>query len=213
MSITEARILARDDTVHDYKICVAAAENERNGIFRLRYEVYVEEMGREQKYAIHEQRLVAEPLDKNAVILGAFLGERAVGTCRINFSANSLFDNSDLYDFDRFERQYPGRVAFVTKMMVAPDFRGSCLFSDLSKAAFAVVKDHCGGVVVIDCNEHLVSAFERLGFRSYRGRLRHPNYGIVTPMYLEVADEAHLRAVSSPLLNFVSPLEQKEINL
>jgi hypothetical protein len=191
-----------------YEIRELRGEEDKAQIFRLRYDVYVEEMQRKQKHALHERRLVVEPLDGTAALLGAFAGTRAVGTCRINFSSSSSFENRELYDFDSFERIYPGRVAFITKMIVRPEYRRGPLFRDLSKAVYRAVAERGCGVMVIDCNDHLVNAFTRQGFVAYRGKQPHPDFGHVTPMALYINDLEHLEKVRSPFLAVAKELPQ-----
>lgn len=51
----------------------------------------------------------------------------------------------------------------------------------------------------MDCNPHLEAQFARFGYRSYRSRVEHPEYGDVLPMLLVCPDLEHLVRVKSPL--------------
>src|SRR5262245_15298124 len=65
----------------------ASSQGDREKIFRLRYEIYVEEMRRRQTHADHALRFIEEPFDDaSAVLLLAEQDGEAVGTVRINFA-------------------------------------------------------------------------------------------------------------------------------
>jgi hypothetical protein len=56
----------------------------------------------------------------------------------------------------------------------------------------------------IDCNDHLVGFFTRLGFVQHLPKAWHPEYGHVTRMRLDLLDEAHLASVCSPFLGVLA---------
>ena len=49
-------------------IHLARTEDEKRAVYRLRYDVYVEEMGRYRTVADHENRLLVEPEDETGRI-------------------------------------------------------------------------------------------------------------------------------------------------
>jgi len=177
------------------QVKVARTDGDRAAIYRLRYEVYVDEMRRPQPAADHENRKLVEPLDETATLIGCFRGDEALATCRVNFSETSEFENRELYDFDQFERVHSGRVAFLSKLMIHKEWRATPLFALLARAIHAVLLDRKMEVAILDCNDHLVSTFENLGFVSYKGRVDHPLYGSVTPMVLMVQDQQQARSL------------------
>lgn len=178
---------------------VARSASEREAIYKLRYRVYVEEMGRNQKWADHPSRRIEEPLDAKGILIGAFLGNELIGTCRLNFTHDPAIEYRELYDFERFERLFPRKVMFTSKLMILPQYRGSALFLDFMRACFRLSLEAGAEANVIDCNDHLVGVFTRLGFRQYQEKVEHPLYGWVTPMVMFHFDLDHYRRVRSPL--------------
>src|SRR4051812_6581919 len=73
---------ARDPHQQPLVIRHADSLDDRQRIFRFRYEIYVEEMGRHQKYADHSARTVVEPFDATGHLFLAMEGDRIVGTAR-----------------------------------------------------------------------------------------------------------------------------------
>lgn len=51
------------------KVARAASKDEKEAVFRLRYQVSVEEMGQRPKSADHERKRVADAIDDQASIL------------------------------------------------------------------------------------------------------------------------------------------------
>lgn len=178
----------------------AETTEDRQRVFRFRYEIYVEEMQRPQTYADHQARTIIEPFDATGHI---FLAEdqagQIVGTVRTNFARDTDFGYyRELYGMECVGEAFPEHVSITTKLMVAPRERSSTLAHRLC------TKLYCFGLAegilfdFIDCNPHLEGHFQRLGYCRYRDRIQHPEYGDVLPMILPVNDLGHLESVDSP---------------
>jgi hypothetical protein len=97
-------------------------------------------------------------------------------------------------------RDHPCATAVTTKLLVAKAYRSSTLGYRLASAGY---RAHLlAGIEhdFIDVYPARVPFFERLGYRLHRAEVPHPEYGPVIVMRLGMRDEAHLRAVRSPLL-------------
>src|SRR5262245_37915885 len=93
----------RADIAMPIEIRRVTAPDELMAVYRQRYAVYVEELKYRQRYANHVTRMVVEPLDTGAHILGAFEEGVLVGSLRINFGNESaLGDYVELYEMRRF---------------------------------------------------------------------------------------------------------------
>lgn len=95
---------------------------------------------------------------------------------------------------------YPQRVSLCTRLMIRPDFRRSTLSIRLISACLSAAQAQ--GIVWnhIDCNDHLVAFFERLGC-SHTHVCHHEEYGRVNAMSFNVPEV--IREGSSPLLKFL----------
>ena len=170
-------------------------------LYRFRYRIYVEEMGRHQRYADHAGRRVEEPLDAAAAHFIAVDPSGAiVGCLRWNSGSNTDFgEYVNLYDMRRADLYFPQQCSNTTKLMTTPEYRRSSLGIELCVTGFAYAVAHGTVCDFIDCNPHLERFFTRFGYRSYNGRLIHPEYGDVLPMLLLCPDLEHLQRVRSPL--------------
>jgi GNAT superfamily N-acetyltransferase len=180
------------------------SEADLEALFRFRYEIYVEEMHRCQRYADHKARWIRDPLDDAAIHLAAFSGRRIVGAVRVNFTAlGPLGDYERFYDMAAVGSDHPARTSINTRFMIAPEFRGGLLAVRLAMASYAYGAPKGIRWNFIDCNSHLIPFFAGLGYVEHIPPGDHPEYGRVTRMRLAVSDRAHLEAVKSPFLRLM----------
>lgn len=179
--------------------------SDAEAVFRLRYEVYVEELGRTQRYADHAARRIEEPLDASANVFCAYEGARLVGTVRSNYTRrSSLGEYEALYEMKRCGAAHPLNTSVTTKLVVAPDHRRSTLAYRLAVATYHV--GLCDGILFdfVDVYPARVPFFERLGYRVHIPRAVHPEYGAVIVMRLGMRDAEHLAAVDSPFMRVLA---------
>jgi len=70
---------------------VAETEEEKHAVYRLRYDVYVEEMGRYRGAADHERRLLVEPEDQTARIFYAAPDGEVIATSRLSWGGDARY--------------------------------------------------------------------------------------------------------------------------
>ena len=178
----------------------AESPEQRERLFRFRYQVYVEEMGRSQRYADQERKRIEEPFDATAANFIAVAGDEIVGCIRWNSGLDTDFaEYVDLYDMRRAGPYFPHHCGTTTKLMVAPAYRRTALVVLLCRALYAYGRSRGVLADFMDCNSHLEGQFARFGYRPYRSRVTHTEYGNVLPMLLVCTDLDHLAAVRSPL--------------
>ena len=188
----------------------AETEEELLDIYRFRYRIYVEEMKRTQEYANHSERIVREPLDKEADILGIWDNSSVVGTVRFNRAdASDLGYYTDMYSMGIMETYHPGKTTITTKLMIEKPFRNMGLAIDLGCALYELRRPEGYEFNFIDCNDNLIPFFEFLGYRKYKDRVVHHEYGEVTPLVLVGSDLEYLKKCCSP---FVELCEKYPIN-
>lgn len=184
---------------------------ELEALYRFRYAIYVEEMRRPQLWADHGRKRIEDMLDRACVNIAACLNGAIVGAVRVNLGCDAGFGSYEqLYDMQSVGVDHPEHTAICTRLMLCPEFRGSTLAVRLAAACYRLGLERGVRWTFIDCNAHLMAFFESLGYRRYRGDVRHPEYGMVTPLRFDCQDEAHLRAVKSPLLHILSAFARRE---
>ena len=175
---------------------------------QLRYEIYVREMNRPQKYADHQTQTIIDPLDATAVNLVALVEGAMVGTQRVNFLADGRAPfYEDFYEIDTHP-DHVNRSSICTRFMALPEYRGTSIPMKLAVASYVEgLKRRCR-FNYIDCNAHLVSFFERLGYVE-RFVKRHDEYGEVHCMVLAIEDRDHLVRCRSPFRSVFDRYQQQ----
>jgi GNAT superfamily N-acetyltransferase len=173
----------------------------REAVFRFRYDIYVREMARVQKDADHTAGRIEDRLDAFGMVLAAV--DRGTGLVIGTVRANVLGDGDigpygALYGLTRLSPDERRVSSITTRLMVERTKRGSAVGVRLAMALFRYGLSRGVETDYIDCNTHLVSFFEHLGYQPLR-LIEHSEYGRVTVMRLALRDAAHLRRVGSPL--------------
>lgn len=147
----------------------AQSEQDREELFRFRYGVYVEEMGRYRKTADHRGRRLLEPEDAHSILYGAREDGQAVGTSRLTLGADGFSPRQiEQYSLGPFLSEVPAQLmAIGERLMVAPQHRGATVASKLRELALQDIE--AGGVRLVfgNCEPHLLSMNLSAGGRTY----------------------------------------------
>lgn len=185
----------------------ATSKEDREQVYRLRYEIYIEEMGRTQTYADHERRMITEPFDDTAHLLLAENDENPVGTARINFRKEGSLECEELYDLDQFGPYFPAAISMTTKLMIREAARGSGLAGKLAMAAYRMARENETLLDFIDSKPHLVRLYQQMGYRFYKENINHPDFGTSVPLVLFCGDVDYLRSIRSPFFRLAREYE------
>lgn len=187
------------------KIAIAESEQERQRIYRLRYQVYVEEMGRKLASADHKNRLVSDEFDETGFLVYAQIGSEIIGTIRNNIStpdefSPELFQMFHMDVFRTFDNgQRKREFCFTSKYVVSTAYRRSPAAYMLVAGSYEFWRDQREVQFVFGGgNPHMIPLYERLGFRRFADNVNIPDYGCMVPLVWLVEDESHMRAVGSP---------------
>lgn len=175
---------------------------ELQAIYRFRYDIYVTEMNRVQRYADHENKTIIDPLDATAAcILGAFDNGKVVGTVRTNFVRDGVGEYFELYRLNSLNvTDEIDTYTITTRLMIGRSFRNTLLGYRLSTAVYKFGLSADISFDVIDCNFERLSFFTRLGYRTFLTdqTVDHPEYGTVWVLRLPLRDFDWLKSNKSP---------------
>jgi len=169
---------------------------------RLRYEVYVEEMGREEPSADHEKRLLLDVDDFRADV-GLFVAWQegaAIGTVRV--LAGVSCRTAEIYGVPCPNNGHQALTTVTGKLVVSSKSRGKLgLAMKLSRACYEWACNRKLPLCLIDSNPPLLPMYKRQGFVPFDNTVEHPTYGTVYPMVLFLPHLEHLRRVKSPFVD------------
>jgi hypothetical protein len=174
--------------------------SELREVAKLRYTVYVDEMGKRPVAANHEAKTLLDDLDDVSDVYAFFVNECPVVTGRIThldrLPPGSVWRS--FYGTDSFPGEDKQKV-ILSKLVSRSDYRGSPAVLALQ----ALGLSECRAVGVEFCFLHsapeLVSYYDLLGCRPYAPALRDPDAGIRVPMVQVLGDHQRFDRVRSPL--------------
>lgn len=181
----------------------AETSEDREQVFRFRYEIYVKEMGKPMPGADRARWMLYDECDERATHLMALDDEELVGSLRIIWGSVEIPDcYHDWYDLAGFGEFPTTAFSFTGRLMVKPGMRNSLTASALASEAFRLGCQRGAKFDFIHTTPPLVRLFERLGHRRYRTDFVDPHLGPRVPMVLTLEDREHLERCRSPLLRF-----------
>ncbi len=198
-----AHLLARLEKVHR-----AATHRELEAIYRFRYTVYVEELGREIGGADHDNRWVRDSEDDKPWSHHFYVGgtNEITGTIRLRVwepgqVPRKEFETLSLDLLPSIERY---RIAELGRFMIHPARRGSLILPSMARASY----EFLAGQAEVDlcfcyCRPGLVKYYRRLGTRPYTGRMVEAPEGLEVPLMSVLSDRAYYREVGCPMAPLV----------
>ncbi len=196
-------------------IHIATTETELQAIYRLRYQVYVEELGADMEHANHQVRELCEPWDAVGDNIGAWLDGELVGCVRFNNAATTDFSEyENLLRLKTLKRFMPCSLtdfSLSTKLAVVNSHRGLMLTTQLCQAVYAVMRARKAALNYLICQTKLVTFYQKFGFLVCGASFIHLEGGSVTPLVMMVEDQDYLHSIQSPILSLCQqyPNDQK----
>ena len=190
----------------EFVIRLTRDESEREKAYRLRYDVYVEELGVYGHQADHERRLLTDETDEGSDVFVALAGEAAIGTARLTHGAQRPLPDwmRDDYELDRFAGLVPEeRMCLATRFMVRREYRGTTVPVEIIAALVRRAAEFDVDLLFADCEPHLLTMYAMLGFRPYCGMFVDDNGDLFVPIACLAHDREHFEAINSPLLAWV----------
>ena len=152
-----------------YEVGLAETAEEKEAVYRFRYSVYVEEMGRYQESADHGGRRLVEAEDAHSWSFYAREGDEVVGTARLSWGAQGFSDRQiEEYSLVPFLDELPHEyLAIGERIMVTPSLRGSGLVDELLACRNQTAIEHDVRIQFSACEPHLLSLYVSQGRRTY----------------------------------------------
>jgi len=181
----------------------AQTEADHEAIYRLRYQIYVEEMGYAFPGVDHLERRLAEPFLRPTRLLVAVEDGKLVGTLQFNWGAECVFteDERRIYRLSDFVAVVGDESMMIaSRFMTPPSHRDTDLPARMLDAMFEFALDNDVRLLFCDCRPHLINNYLRLGFRTYAKTYNDPIAGMLAPLVFMIDDVAHLERIKSRLV-------------
>jgi predicted GNAT family N-acyltransferase len=181
---------------------IASTQIEKEEIYRLRYQVYIEEMGGERRHVEADctRRVLRDHWDDSAHHFYIHRDGVMVAAGRLNVRCEDALECEEQFEIERFKPFYPNQVCMTSRVVVHPQMRGSHLLKSLTCAMYRFGRKHDMRFNFIDCHSQWLPLYSRLGYRLYRPGFNHDKYTYVIPMVLVGDDLDYLKRVRSPFV-------------
>jgi hypothetical protein len=155
-----------------FDVGLAETVEEKEAVYRFRYSVYVEEMGRYQGRADHEGKRLVEPEDEHGFVFYAREGDTVVGTARLSWGGTGFSPRQiDEYSLAPFLDELPHEhIAVGERVMVVPRLRGTGLVDELMNRRNDTALEHDVRIQFSACEPHLLSLYLGQGRRTYASK-------------------------------------------
>lgn len=197
--------LTRFDPVH-----TATREFEREAIYRFRYKVFVEELGREIGGVDHRHRWVRDEEDDKPYAIHAFTRtpDQVTGSMRLRFWEPGAVPQREQRQFSM--ERVPGieglAVAETDRFMISRGLRGRLILPSMVRAMFDLLVVERGAELIFACcGPGLVRHYRKIGFRPYSARPIHSPEGMRIPLLAVPSDIDYAKGQGS----FLVPLIKK----
>jgi hypothetical protein len=182
---------------------LAKTEEEKQAVYRFRYDVYVEEMGRYGEAADHDNRRLVEPEDETARIWYAAEDGELLATQRFSWGGDAPFSERliEHYQLAPFlEEVPPEAIAVGERGMVVPRLRGSDVFFRLGQESSAFIDEKRIQLIFGACEPHLLSLYLGQGCRTFaKKNINSTESGYLIPIVTVVEDVEYLRRIGAPV--------------
>ena len=186
----------------------AQSAEEREEIYRLRYRIYVEEMGRYRSIADHDKKQLTEADDHSSHLVTALQDGRLVGTARFTWGGDAPFTDRviEQYDLRPFRDSMPDdQMVIGERFMIDPSLRGSDLLFRIFCLYMKFANERRIQLAFGDCEPHLLNVYQGLGYRAYtRRNVNSRETGYLIPLLLVTEDIDYFRTVKSPLADILT---------
>src|SRR3954453_9037436 len=153
--------LIEQRTQQDLEAGLATTDKEGEAIYRFRYNIYVEELGRYRAAADHDHRRLADAEDATSWLFYAAHGDEVVASFRITWGGDGFSRRQvEQYQLAPFLAELPPEVIAVgERTMIAPRWRGTDLMAALGAVSDPLSARHDVRVVFGAGEPHLISFY------------------------------------------------------
>ncbi|MBS0359034.1 MAG: hypothetical protein JSS53_07185 [Proteobacteria bacterium] len=174
--------------------------NELNEVFKFRYDVYAEAMGKRYDYYDLGKKQIYEDLDNNArIYVMRDPSRNLIGTARVNYNSEYLLDKELVglgIDKTIFESK---SYCMVSKLIISPNYWKSGKSVIFVKQIYKEILEDNIDFVIIYCFDKTLSFFEKFGFIKIHVKDQYRFYKKINVLILDVKNKKWLKKIKSPL--------------
>ncbi|MGE5700970.1 MAG: GNAT family N-acyltransferase [Clostridia bacterium] len=193
----------------------AQTEAEKEAIYQLRYQVYIEELGKEFDRIDHENKRLVDALDGvgKTILFYAKKEDEIIGTVRLNIGTADQFPQKyrDVYKLDFFQQYQPEQpiLAVGSRMFISAPYRKGKLYVKLIWALITELLEQRIPFLFLNSSPEISHLYTGLGAIFIREEgFTDDGVGYQMPMLWMPGNIEHLqesRSVLYPLVKRMNP--------
>ena len=205
------------------KVHRASSPEEREAIYRFRYDIYANELKRDSSAIDHAAKILRDDNDESDAAIHLYIGslDNITASARLLLWPNPEMMTSvdrDMFSFDFFPQLSNYRCAEYNHLMMRPELRGKMVLPALFAESYDIlVGTHHIDLLFMICVPGLVRYYKQLGARIYNARMVETVDGLRIPLMSVLSDADYFRAVGSPwyrqVLRYFGHGKQVPLNL
>ena len=175
---------------------IVTTQEQREAIYRFRYEVYVEELKRDYPEADHERRWLRDKDDEQDYTVNLYMGplDQIVGVVRLLIwpAGETPEDYHRLFSMEIFPGIEDVVTSEMSRLMIRPTSRGKTVFPSLINAMYEHLVARDAQLCFLYCVPGLLKYYRKtLGARPYGSRLIPAGSSVGIPMVVILSDSDH----------------------
>ncbi len=190
-------------TNENIQIKIAATKGEKEKIYRFRYNVYVEEMGKFISQADDSNKILYDDMDDWGINLYATVDSQLAGILRLNIGKAQDFPPplNKLFSFEKFQALDADKplISISARLMIDKEYRGSEVLFHLGIEAYRIAREKKNSYNFMLCAPELVGLYEQLGYRRYTRNYMDNETGYRIPMVIILDDFEYFNNIRSPI--------------
>lgn len=166
----------------------AVTPEERNKVYRLRYDVFVLEQGTTGiPTADHTAKTIVDPADDNGALITAKVDGQLVGAVRVNLlRLGSAEPFCRMIGLDGLDEEFLFATSITSRLLVTANYRSSSLPIRLAQACFQYGQPLGIRWDYILIREQLIPLYRRLGYELIGSAIQYPGVGLWSPLRLDI---------------------------
>lgn len=189
-----------------YQVRIITQANELEDLFRLRYAIYIEELGKTFINHNNEDGVVQEAEDQASFHIGLYHGEILAGICRLYYPTPGDRELWRLHIPIGIQEQY--RFSISSRLMLRKEYRNTKAILHLMDFVFD--KNIRDGIDIglIEVEPFLVRMYERFGFRQIGMHINEYGYQRVI-LFVNGRDMDHFKELGSSFGGLLNTMIQE----
>ena len=201
--------MERDFSGTNFVVGYTTDKEKKEKIYRFRYKVYIEELGKSFRDVDNKRKWLSDELDETAILFYVEVKGVIIASSRMNHGKSTKFSEiwKKLYQLEKFTSYSDETISLSSRIMVANEWRGSLALGTMLSEIYLYARNEGIKFDFCNCSPFLLEFYEHLGYRRYTEGFVDEDTGYHVPLVLMVEDATHLKRVRSPFQRISRHLE------